>query len=130
MNKIILSGRLTKDIEIKVSASGTEYCNFTIAVNRRAKKGEEKIVDFIDCSAFGKTSAFLNSFFHKGDGIEVEGRMESRKYADRDGNNRTAWGVTCDNVQFPVGKSSKHDSSGPAESEFSPLEGDTSDLPF
>jgi single-strand DNA-binding protein len=130
LNKIILSGRLTKDIEIKVSASGTEYCNFTIAVNRRAKKGEEKIVDFIDCSAFGKTSAFLNSFFHKGDGIEVEGRMESRKYADRDGNNRTAWGVTCDNVQFPVGKASKHDSSGPAESEFSPLEGDTSDLPF
>jgi single-strand DNA-binding protein len=130
MNKIIISGRLVKDPELRTTTSGTEVCNFTVAVDRRIKKGEEKQADFIDCTAWGKSGVFVSTYFHKGDGIEVEGRMESRKYADRDGNNRTAWGVTCDNVQFPVGKASKHDSSGPAESEFSPLEGDTSDLPF
>ena len=130
MNKVIISGRLTKDIEIKASATGNEFCNFTVAVNRRVKKGEEKVTDFIDCTAFGKTSAFLNGFFHKGDGIEVEGRMESRKYADRDGNNRTAWGVTCDNVQFPVGKASKQDDATQTEPEYQVLPGENSDLPF
>lgn len=130
MNKTIISGRLVRDPELRTTTSGTEVCNFTVAVDRRIKKGDEKQADFIDCTAWGKSGVFVSTYFHKGDGIEVEGRMESRKYADRDGNNRTAWGVTCDNVQFPVGKASKHDSSGPAESEFSPLEGDTSDLPF
>lgn len=130
MNKIIISGRLVKDPELRTTTSGTEVCNFTVAVDRRIKKGEEKQADFIDCTAWGKSGVFVSTYFHKGDGIEVEGRFESRKYADRDGNNRTAWGVTCDNVQFPVGgKSGKHDS-GQTESEYQVLQGDESELPF
>lgn len=132
MNKIVISGRLTRDPELRSTASGTEVCNFCVAVDRRVKKGEDKQADFIDCAAWGKSGVFVSTYFTKGDGITLDGRMESRKYVDKDGKPRTAWSVTCDNVEFPVGgKSGKHDNQGePAEPEFRPLDGDESDLPF
>ena len=137
MNKIILCGRLSRDPELRATASGIEVCNFTVAVDRRVKKGDEKIADFIDCTAWGKSGAFVNQYFHKGDGITIEGRMESRKWVDKDGNNRISWGVTCDNVEFPLGKG-KGDSSGAGSGggvpftmggEFKEIEGEE-DLPF
>lgn len=103
MNKVILTGRLSRDPELRACNSGTEVCNFTTAVDRFAKKGEEKQADFIDCVAWSKTGNFVNTYFHKGDGIVVIGRMESRKWTDKDGNKRTAWEVQCDNVEFPIG---------------------------
>ena len=103
MNKIIISGRLTKDIELKTTGSGTEVVNFTLAVDRRVKKGAERQCDFIDCTAFGKTAAFIAAYFKKGSGVTIDGRMESRKWVDSDGKNRVSWGVTVDNVEFPVG---------------------------
>lgn len=104
MNKIIIAGRMTKEPEPKTTNSGTEVCNFTVAVDRRIKKGEEKVADFIECTAWGKTGVFVSTYFHKGDGITVDGRMESRKWQDKDGNNRVSWGVNCDNVEFALGK--------------------------
>lgn len=105
MNKIILIGRLTKEPELKACNSGTEVCNFAIAVDRRMKDANgEKLTDFIDCTAWGKTGVFVNTYFHKGDGIAIEGRMESRKWQDKDGSNRISWGATCDNVEFAPGK--------------------------
>lgn len=131
MNKIIITGRLTRDTEIKAANTGTEYCNFTVAVDRRAKKGEEKRADFFDCTAWGKTAAFVNQYFKKGDGIVIDGRMESRKYVDKDGNNRTAWGVTVDNVEFAQGKA-KGDTANTADTTatFNPVDIDDGDLPF
>lgn len=105
MNKVILMGRLVRDPELKTGQSGTEFCSFTVAVDRRAKKGEEKASDFIDCTAFGKTGVFVSTYFHKGDGIALEGRMESRKWQDKDGNNRVSWSVPVDNVYFPPARS-------------------------
>lgn len=104
MNKIIIAGRMTKEPELKTTNSGTEVCNFTVAVDRRIKKGEEKVADFIECTAWGKTGVFVSTYFHKGDGITVDGRMESRKWQDKDGNNRVSWVVNCDNVEFALGK--------------------------
>ena len=114
MNKIILAGRLARDPELKTTNTGTEVCNFAIAVDRRfTAKGEEKQADFINCTAWQKTGVFINSYFKKGDGITVDGRLESRKYVDKDGNNRIAWDVICDNVEFPLGKGKgASDSSG------------------
>lgn len=105
MNNIVIAGRITKDPELNNTNSGTEVCNFTVAVDRRVKKGEEKIADFIDCTAWGKSGVFVNTYFKKGDGITVKGRMESRKWVDKDGNNRVSWGVTCEDVEFALGKS-------------------------
>lgn len=63
----------------------------------------------------GKTGVFVNTYFHKGDGITVEGRMESRKWVDNDGKNRVAWGVTCDNVEFSLGRSKPQETGTAAE---------------
>lgn len=106
MNKIILAGRLARDPELKTTNTGTEVCNFTVAVDRRfAAKGEDKQADFVNCTAWQKTGVFVEKYFKKGDGITIDGRLESHKYVDKDGNNRVAWDVICDNVEFPLGKS-------------------------
>ena len=115
MNKIVICGRLTKDPELRTTNNGTEVCGFTVAVDRRIKKNSEKETDFIDCTAWEKTGVFVNTYFHKGDGITVEGRMESRKWVDNDGKNRVAWGVTCDNVEFSLVRSKPQETGTAAE---------------
>lgn len=103
MNKCIFTGRLVREPELKTANSGTELCNFTMAVDRRRKDPNgEKQADFIDCTAWGKSGVFVHTYFHKGDGITAEGRMESEKWTDRDGNRRTSWRLQCDSVEFPV----------------------------
>ena len=124
MNKIILAGRLTRPAELKVGNSGTEYCKFTIAVDRSRTKGDEKKADFFDCTAFGKTGAFVEKYFSKGDGIELIGRMESDKYQTKEGQNRTTWGVSVDEVYFPLGKGKSE------QSNDVPSEPSNADLPW
>ena len=126
MNKIILAGRLVRDAELKVGNSGSEYCKFTIAVDRNRTKDNEKKTDFFDCTAFGKTGAFVEKYFAKGDGIELIGRMESDKYTDKENKTRTAWGVSVEEVYFPLGKG-KADRTEEAPSEPSAAE---AELPF
>lgn len=107
MNKWIGMGRLTRDPELQSSGNGVEFCHFTIAVDRAyTKKGEDKKVDFVDCTSFGKQAAFVQKYFKKGDGMVVEGRLESNKWVDKDGNNRISWAITCDRIEFPAGKKS------------------------
>lgn len=126
MNKIILAGRLTRPAELKVGNSGSEYCKFTVAVDRRGKDQNDKKTDFFDCTAFGKTGAFVEKYFAKGDGIEIIGRMESDKYTDKENKTRTAWGVTVEEVYFPLGKG-KSDRTETTPSEPSAAE---AELPF
>ena len=125
MNSIKIQGRLTKDPEQKVGASGAEFCKFTVAVDRKRSK-EEKAVDYFDCTAFKATGAFVSKYFAKGDGIIVSGRMESDKYKDKDGNNRTTWGITVEEVEFPLGKGrSEQSNTVPSEATQTDVE-----LPF
>ena len=121
-----MCGRLARDPELKTTNSGTEVCNITVAVDRRIVKGQEKQTDFIDCSAWGKTGVFVNQYFKKGDGIVLEGRMESRKWVDKDGNNRASWDVNIDRVEFPQGKG------GPSQNDWTKEADQASDadLPF
>lgn len=105
MNNCVFAGRLTRDPELKTANSGTELCNFTIAVDRRRKgQNGEKEADFVDCTAWGKTGVFVNTYFKKGDGVTVSGRMESDKWTDRDGNKRISWKCQIDTVEFPLGR--------------------------
>lgn len=103
MNYIAFDGRITKDIEISTSKDGKEYSKFTVAVDRRVKKGEEKKADFIDCIIFGSGASFLNRFFKKGDGVVVEGTLTSDKYTNKEGKSVTKWSVLVDKIGFPVG---------------------------
>lgn len=128
MNKVIITGRIVKDPELNTTGSGTEVCNFTVAVDRRPGKDKEKVTDFIDCTAWQKTGVFVNTYFHKGDGINVIGRLESRKWEDKEGNKRVSWNVICDEVEFPLGK--KSGESNPSGG-FSPVDADDEPtLPF
>ena len=130
MNKIVLAGRMVRDPELRTTNMGTEVCNFTIAVDRRfTAKGAEKQADFINCTAWQKTAAFVDKYFQKGDGITIEGRLESRKYVDKDGNNRVAWDVVCDNVEFALGKSGGGNATQTDNTGFAEIENDD-DLPF
>ena len=105
MNNIIITGRITHDLELKTSAAGVEYVNFSVAVDRRRKDKEgNKQTDFFKVSAFGKTAVFCTTYMHKGDGVNVQGRMESDKYTNKDGVEVTGWTLVAENVEFPHGK--------------------------
>lgn len=105
MNNIVLAGRLTQEPELKTTNTGTEVTSFSLAVSRDyARQGEERQTDFINCVAWRKTAAFICTYFHKGDGIVLNGRLEGRKYVDKDGNNRTAYEVVVERVEFSLSR--------------------------
>ena len=128
MNKWIGAGRITKDIELQTGKSGSEYCKFSVAVNRRKDKNGETKADFIDCTAFGKTAAFVAKYFKKGDGIVVDGALESDTYEAKDGTKRTKWSIRVEEVEFPQGGKKQ---GGAAQSDLNQFgDVDPKDIPF
>ena len=126
LNHIVIMGRLTRDPELRSTQSGVSVASFTVAVDRDfgGRDGGEKQTDFIDCVAWRQTidcvawrqtGEFVSKYFHKGSMIVVSGRLQSRKWQDREGNNRTNWEIQADNVYFgesrSSGSSSRDDSS-------------------
>lgn len=105
-NLAILTGRLTSDVELKVTTSGISVCNFSIAVDRAYKKGEEKQTDFLNVVCWRTTAEFVSKWFKKGSLIGIEGSIQTRKYQDKDGNNRTAFEIVANNVHFVESKRS------------------------
>lgn len=101
MNVICLNGRLTADPELKNTPNGVSVCSFTIAVDRNIKgKDGEKQTDFINCVAWRNTAEFVSKYFGKGKMIAVVGELQSRKYTDKDGNNRTVFEVLANQANF------------------------------
>ena len=103
-NTVILSGRLTADPELKTTQSGLSVTSFTIAVDRRVKSGEEKKADFITIVAWRNTAELITKHFRKGNLIGIEGSIQTRKYTDKNGNNRVVFEVIANNVQFAESK--------------------------
>lgn len=99
MNSIIIHGRITKAPELKTVGSGSEVCKFTVAVNRPVGKDKEKVADFFDVDAWGQSGVFVEKYFKVGDGIIVQGEMQSRKY-EKDGEKRTAWSIHANRIEF------------------------------
>ncbi len=110
LNHIVIMGRLTRDPEVRYTQSQIPVASFAVAVERdfSGRDGGEKQTDFINCSAWRSTADFIGKYFHKGSMIVVSGRLQSNKYQDRDGNNRTGYEIVADNVYFGE---SKRDSS-------------------
>ena len=100
LNVVVLSGRLTRDPELKTTANGISVCSFSIAVERRFKSGEERQSDFINIVAWRSSAEFVSKYFKKGQMIAIRGSIQTRRYQDKDGNNRTAFEVVADDVQF------------------------------
>ena len=136
-NLVVLTGRLTADPELKTTPNGTNVTTFAIAVERRYRSGEERQTDFINIVAWQKTAEFITKYFKKGNLIGIEGAIQTRRYQDKNGNNRTAFEVIANNVQFVESKRDSSTGSEPASfsnadvNDFADL-GDASDddLPF
>lgn len=100
LNRVILTGRLTKDIEIKKSASGLSVTTFTIASDRSKSKDKEKETDFISCVAWRNIADYLNNYAHKGDMVALEGRLQTRNYDNTRGEKVYVTEVIVDNIQL------------------------------
>ena len=132
MNKIILIGNLTRDPETRMIGSGIPVYNFTIAVNRRAKDGQQD-ADFFNITAWRQLGELCQKYLSKGKKISVVGHVQVRSYEAQDGSKRTAWDVMADEVEFltPVGQSGNHGGYEQAvskEPEFT--QADDTPLPF
>jgi single-strand DNA-binding protein len=139
LNKVILSGRICSDIEMKVTPTDVNVCSFRIAVNRRFKNAEGNYdADFISCVAWRGQADFLGKYFEKGDPIEIVGRIETRDY-EKDGHKVYITEVVCDEVGFALSKKTDepksegktnliHNNAAPISDEFITVNDD--DLPF
>lgn len=122
LNHIDIMGRITRDPELRRTGTGTAVTSFTIACDRDFSKDE---TDFIECVAWKNTAEFVSKYFTKGSLAVVSGRLQIRKWTDKDGNKRSTAEVVADNVYF--GKSK--DSNSTAQ-DFAMLDGDDIGLPF
>ena len=111
-NLVILTGRLTKEPELKYGASGTAYCKFTLAVNRMKK---DDPADFIFCSAFGKTAELIAEYVKKGNNLGVQGRLQQDTY-EKDGEKISKTGVTVDKIEFLESNKTESTTSEPKKS--------------
>ena len=100
INKAILVGRLTKDVELRKTPNGASVVQFTLAVGRRIKKEGQAEADFINCVAWNKTAELMAQYLQKGAQIGIEGRIQTRKYDDKDGKTVYITEVWCDSLTF------------------------------
>lgn len=124
MNKIFITGRLTRNPELRHTESGMAICRFTVASNKHVK-GEQKTT-FINIVTFAKTAENCDRYLSKGNKAAIVGELEIRQYTDNEGNNRTATEVIANEVEFLSEKTSGSNSfDGPSEIEI-----EDNDLPF
>ena len=101
LNRAILTGRLTRDPEVRYTTNDMAVARFSIAIPRQAKKGDqEKEVDFINCTAFSGLAKICGEYLKKGKLVAVEGRIQVSKWEDKTGNKRTTTEVIANNVQM------------------------------
>lgn len=139
LNHITIMGRLTKDVELRRTGTGVAVASFTLAVDRDFGENGNKETDFIDCVAWRNTAEFVNSYFAKGRMAVVSGRLQIRKWEDKNGNKRNTAEVIVDNVYFGDSKSDTatqgNSYTGFVKAEnvpnnFAPIDEDDGQLPF
>lgn len=106
LNVVALMGRLVADPELRHTPQGVSVTTFTIAVDRSfVRQGEQRQADFIDIVCWRSSAEFVCKYFQKGSLIAIDGRLQSRQYQDKNGNNRTAIEIVANNVNFAAPKS-------------------------
>ncbi|GHO86764.1 single-stranded DNA-binding protein [Dictyobacter formicarum] len=115
MNKIILIGNLGRDPEMSYTQNGTAVTKFTLAVTRRYGKSAsgERETDWFNIVAWNQLAETCNNYLKKGQKVYVEGRLEQRKYTDKEGTPRTAIDVIINEMEMLTPKSQQPSSSGP-----------------
>lgn len=141
LNVVAIMGRLVADPQLRQTASGTSVASFRIACDRGRKDANgQNQTDWLDVVAWDKTADFVSRYFSKGSMIAVTGRLQSRSYQDKNGNNRTAIEIVAQNVSFCGEKKQEAKSFQPANEnalnfaqggndDFAPVD-DADDLPW
>lgn len=125
LNKCILIGRMTKDIEIRHTNSGKAVGTFTIAINNGY--GENQTTDFINCVAWEKKAEFIKNWFGKGRTIVIVGRITTRSWEDETGQKKYATEVVVNEVSFAGEK--REETTTDSMEDFTPVDNDE-DLPW
>lgn len=113
INRVVLLGRITQDLEVKQTQSGVACLQFTIAVERNFKNANgEYEADFISCVAWRESAEFINRYFGKGKMIAVEGQLRSRTYEDKNGSKHYITEVYVDSASFTGEKSQQNSGFG------------------
>ena len=111
MNNWVGSGRITRDLELKIGENGNASLRFSVAVDRTVKRNDEWIheADFINCVAFGKSAEFISKYFGKGDFIIIHGNIKTGSYENKDGVKIYTTDVFVEKAEFGGGKKSDSD---------------------
>lgn len=109
MNKVVLIGRLTKDV-----TTGNGVAKYTLAVDRKYKKEGEPTADFINCVAFGKSAEFAEKYLHKGIKIAIVGRIQCGSYTNKDGQRVYTTDIVVEEQEFAESKAAAQEGTAPA----------------
>lgn len=128
-NGVHIMGRITRDLELRHTQSGTAVCQFCVAVTRSFKDANgEYQSDFIDCVAWRNSAEFVTKYFSKGALIALDGELQTRNYTDKDGNKRKATELLVSSAAFTGEKREAAAKPAPTEDDYSAISDD--DLPF
>lgn len=130
MNKVIIIGRNTKDIELKTTGAGTSVVEFSVAVDRTFKNANgERECDFFNCVAFSKLAETISRYVKKGDKIGIDGRLQTRNYTNREGKTVYVTEIIVENVEFLQTKKEEQKPITYSDANFEEVAPDE-DLPF
>lgn len=130
MNKLIVSGRITNDLELRTTENGKKFLGFSIAVNEGTK--EKPITNFFNCNAWEQNAEFINKYFSKGRKILIEGTLRTSKYKNDEGKEITNTYILVNHSEFcDSKKEEKEENTSEYEEIFeSPQDTILDDLPF
>lgn len=121
LNSIVLTGRLTKDVDLRFTKSGTAVGSFTLAVDRQFKsKSGERETDFVNCQVWRKSAENFANFTHKGALVGIQGRIQTRTYDDKDGKKVFVTEVIVDNFALLEPKQTSQTNGSPQRNQSAP----------
>lgn len=134
MNKVILTGRIANDLELRCTSTGKSICEFRLATNRPVLRDGVRVADFINCRVWNKTAENLVKYQTKGNLITVIGRMQVDVYQDNEGKNKYNTYILVEELEFLESRKKEEDNefkdfkiNTEVQQQF---DYDSSDLPF
>ena len=110
INTVGITGRLTKDPEVKYNNKNTCIASFSVAVRKPFKKDANESDDFFDVNAYGKTAEFIEKYVSKGTKVEITGRLSQNKWTDTEGANHSRIIILADRVEFAESRTTSQQS--------------------
>lgn len=123
INRVVLVGRLTKSPELRKTQNGTSVCKFTLAVNRRVTGQGQPDADFISCVAWNKIADLMLQYLNKGSLIGIEGRLQTGRFTNNNGETIYTCDVMVDSLQFLDPKKSEEQNENQVPREMTSSEG-------